>query len=79
MERRIEETEKALKTLPEILREPYSVIGRDATIQRFNYTYELFWKLMRDYLHSHEGTACNLPNLIILKGVLRERSQDAYC
>jgi nucleotidyltransferase substrate binding protein (TIGR01987 family) len=58
---RIEEAEKALETLREILREPYSIIVRDATIQRFEYTYELFWKLMKEYLYSHEGIECNSP------------------
>jgi hypothetical protein len=32
---RIETTEKALKTLKAITEEPYSVIFRDAAIQRF--------------------------------------------
>lgn len=39
--------DEALGTLEEILREPYSVIVRDATIQRFEYTFELAWKLFR--------------------------------
>ena len=59
--RRIEEAEKALETLRAILREHYSVIVRAATIQRFKYTYELFWKLVKDYLYSHEGIECNSP------------------
>ncbi|PAV10612.1 hypothetical protein ASJ81_12990 [Methanosarcina spelaei] len=39
---RIETTEKALKTLKAITEEPYSVIVRDAAIQRFEYTSETF-------------------------------------
>ncbi|MBE0618054.1 MAG: nucleotidyltransferase substrate binding protein [Proteobacteria bacterium] len=39
--------EQALETLDEALREPFSVIVRDATIQRFEYTFELAWKLLR--------------------------------
>ncbi len=35
-------TEKALKTLKAITEEPYSVIVRDAAIQRFEYTSETF-------------------------------------
>lgn len=38
--RRIKEAENALDTLREVLREPYTVIVRDATIQRFEYTFE---------------------------------------
>ncbi len=56
---RIEEAEGALETLREILGEPYSVIVRDATIQRFEYTPGIFWKLMKEYLYNHEGVECN--------------------
>jgi len=37
----------ALNTLEEILEKPFSLIVRDATIQRFEYTFELAWKLFR--------------------------------
>ena len=59
--RRLKEAEKALETLREILREPYSAIVRDATIQRFEYTFEIFWKLLKEYLYAHEGIECNSP------------------
>lgn len=61
LERRIEGAEKALETLREILREPYSVIVRDAVIQRFEYTFEIFWKLTKEYLYNYEGIECNSP------------------
>ena len=38
---------KALRTLEAILQEPYTLIVRDAAIQRFEYTFELSWKLFR--------------------------------
>ncbi len=59
--RRVKETEKALKTLREILEVPYSIIVRDATIQRFEYTFETFWKLIKEYLSIYEGIVCNSP------------------
>ena len=59
--RRLNEAEKALLTLREILTESYSEIVRDATIQRFEYTFEIFWKLMKEYLYVHEGFVCNSP------------------
>ncbi len=66
---RIEVAEEALETLREILDEPYSVIVRDATIQRFEYTHEIFWKLVKEYLYNHEGVECNSP-----KSCFREAS-----
>lgn len=40
---------RALNTLKEIAKEPFSVIVRDAAIQRFEYTFEAFWKFVREY------------------------------
>jgi len=61
LKRRARETEQALQTLTQILKEPYSTIVRDATIQRFEYTFESFWKFLREYLREHEGLICNSP------------------
>lgn len=43
----IDVLEQALGTLEEALATPYAVIVRDATIQRFEYTFELAWKMFR--------------------------------
>lgn len=51
----------SLETLREILEEPYSVIVRDATIQRFEYTFEALWKFIKEYLNDKEGIICNSP------------------
>jgi len=67
LKRKIEQTERALKTLDEILKEPYSVVVRDATIQRFEYTFEILWKTLKEYLKEYEGIHCNSP-----KGCFRE-------
>ena len=61
LKRRTEEVERALQTSEEISREPYSVIVRDAAIQRFEYTFEAFWKFLREYLGEYEGIKCNSP------------------
>ncbi|KCZ71757.1 nucleotidyltransferase family protein [Candidatus Methanoperedens nitroreducens] len=45
-----EDAGKALITLKEIIDTPYSVIVRDAAIQRFEYSFEIFWKFLREYL-----------------------------
>ena len=52
---------RALETLQEIMDEPYSVIIRDAAIQRFEYTFEATWKLIKEYLLEMEGIVCNSP------------------
>ena len=61
IKRRTGEVEKAIKTLKEISQEPYSIIVRDAAIQRFEDTFETFWKLLREYLRECEGIRCNSP------------------
>jgi nucleotidyltransferase substrate binding protein (TIGR01987 family) len=52
---------RALDTLQEIMDEKYSVIIRDAAIQRFEYTFEAIWKLIKEYLLEREGVICNSP------------------
>ena len=64
---RIETTERALRTLKAITEEPYSVIVRDAAIQRFEYTSETFWKVVKGYLNVQEGIICNSPSHVSSK------------
>jgi nucleotidyltransferase substrate binding protein (TIGR01987 family) len=52
---------KALDKLGIVLREKETVIVRDATIQRFEYTFEIIWKLVKEYLKVKEGLLCNSP------------------
>ena len=47
----------AVKTLEEALAEPYTVFMRDAIIQRFEYTYELAWKLIKRALEIEDADA----------------------
>lgn len=56
-----EDTKNALGTLKEIIETPYTVIVRDATIQRFEYSFEIFWKFLKEYLRVKEGIICNSP------------------
>ena len=64
---RLAASERALLTLEAILNEPFSVIVRDAAIQRFEYTFESVWKLVKQHLYEIEGIVCNSP-----KGCWRE-------
>lgn len=58
---------QALKTLQDILKVEYSVVVRDAAIQRFEYTTEALWKCLQTYLQEEEGIECYSP-----KSCLRE-------
>lgn len=46
---------KALSALQEALALPKNDITRDATIQRFEYTFELTWKLLKRHLAQEAG------------------------
>ena len=52
---------KALETLKEIVNTPFSVIVRDAAIQRFEYNFEIMQKFLKEYLKIQEGIICNSP------------------
>lgn len=64
---RYNDAKKAVKTLEEILKEPFSVVIRDAAIQRFEYTFEAVWKFLKEYLKEQEGIVSNSP-----KGCFKE-------
>jgi nucleotidyltransferase substrate binding protein (TIGR01987 family) len=68
---RLRSCESALATLDEALRLPFSIIVRDAAIQRFEYSFESTWKLLKGYLETQEGIICNSP-----KGCFREALQN---
>ena len=46
---------------------------RDSTIQRFEFTLEIFWKSIKSYLLEHEGIECRSP-----KGCIREFFRCGY-
>lgn len=51
----------ALARLDEIVREEKTTIVRDAAIKRFEFTFDLSWKLMRAFLEEHKGITCVSP------------------
>lgn len=61
MNLQVQDALKALITLKDILQEPFTPIVRDATIQRFEYTFESVWKALRQYLKEREGILANSP------------------
>ncbi len=65
IEQRLETSLKALATLKEALSFPKDPITRDASIQRFEYTYEVVWKTAQHYLREFEGITPGSPKSII--------------
>ncbi len=61
LKERLYACQQALATLDEAVKMPFSVLVRDASIQRFEYSFESLWKLLKAYLSQHEGILCNSP------------------
>jgi nucleotidyltransferase substrate binding protein (TIGR01987 family) len=61
---KFKDANKSLKTLNSIKKEPFTIIVRDATIQRFEYTFEAFWKFLKEYLKEKEGMVANSPKAV---------------
>jgi nucleotidyltransferase substrate binding protein (TIGR01987 family) len=53
--------QKAVKRLDEILKEEKSDIVRDSAIKRFEFTFDLSWKLLKTYLEEEKGVSCQSP------------------
>ncbi len=65
LKQRIAIAKQALSALQEVLAMPYSAIVRDAAIQRFEFTFEVLWKLAQIYLHQKEGLDINSPKSVL--------------
>ncbi len=61
LEEKFADFEKALLTLKEAVGMPKSIINRDASLKRFEFTFELFWKTAKVYLKETEGIECASP------------------
>jgi nucleotidyltransferase substrate binding protein (TIGR01987 family) len=68
LKERLESCQRALTTLEEILVMEFSVIVRDASIQRFEYSFESLWKLLKAHLYQYEGIVCNSPKQCFREG-----------
>ncbi|MBI4770236.1 MAG: nucleotidyltransferase substrate binding protein, partial [Chloroflexi bacterium] len=79
---KLESCRRALATLKEALDLPFSVVVRDACIQRFEYSFESLWKLLKAYLREYEGVPCNSPKACFreaLKAGLLTSQQAGTC
>ena len=62
--RNVESLGKALSQLEKALQEPGNPIVRDASIQRFEFSYELCWKTLKIYLEEMHGIRAVSPRLV---------------
>lgn len=58
---------KAVGRLSEVLALTKTDVTRDSAIQRFEFCFDLSWKLIKEYLRTEKGIICNSP-----KDCLRE-------
>jgi nucleotidyltransferase substrate binding protein (TIGR01987 family) len=79
---RRQDAERALVTLEDILGMSYSVIVRDAALQRFEYTFEALWKYAKEYLQEREGIIAASPKStfreLLSVGIINDE-QTAAC
>jgi nucleotidyltransferase substrate binding protein (TIGR01987 family) len=61
---RLRVARRALETFREALREPKTPLNRDASIQRFEYTYEAVWKTAQLYLRVRENLELASPTAV---------------
>ena len=52
---------EAVQRFDEVLKEKKTIIVRDAAIKRFEFTFDLAWKLIRAYLREKKGIECPSP------------------
>lgn len=58
---KIEQLDQAIQQWKEALNAEFSGLNRDASIQRFEFTFELLWKTVKIYLKEQEGVDCASP------------------
>ena len=72
---------KALDRLKEALESEPTELNRDATIQRFEFTYELAWKVLKRYLSQKGVEALNPKDCFAAayqQGIIEESNEDLW-
>ncbi|WP_319410193.1 HI0074 family nucleotidyltransferase substrate-binding subunit [uncultured Desulfosarcina sp.] len=64
LERSLINFQKAMDRFTEVIQEPESSIVMDATIQRFEFTYELMWKTLKIFLEDIHGIRTVSPRQV---------------
>ncbi|MDP3996184.1 MAG: HI0074 family nucleotidyltransferase substrate-binding subunit [bacterium] len=53
--------EKAVSRLKEVLEMEKNEVVRDSAIQRFEMSFDLSWKLVKEFLENRKGVVCSSP------------------
>ncbi|GBE36961.1 nucleotidyltransferase substrate binding protein like protein [bacterium BMS3Bbin07] len=72
----LEKLKKAFKRLDEAVKEASDELDRDGVIQRFEFTFEMFWKTVKILLE-YEGYRCAGPRTCVKEAARRGFLQDA--
>ncbi len=72
---RMDALSRALKMLTKALQQPENEFTRDSAIKRFEYTFEISWKLMKSVLN-YLGIFCNSPRQCIRQAFAAEIIDD---
>ncbi len=72
----LEKLKKASKKLDDAVREAIDELDRDGAIQRFEFTFEVFWKTLRIFLE-YEGYRCAGPRSCIKEAARRGFLKEA--
>lgn len=79
---KLKQFEKAFLTLKDVLTQPKNQYMRDSAIKRFEYSFELFWKVLRIYFLSLKGEDYRSPKdtmreLLLFKFLTPEETEKA--
>ena len=78
LKKRFEDLKRAFYRLKEAytkakIEDEYYIFFRDATIQRFEFTVEILWKTLKNFLREIEGVECKSP-----KGCIKDFFSSGY-
>lgn len=78
LKEKIDQLETALASWRNSLEMLFSDISRDAAIQRYEYSFELLWKVAKVYLKEKEGIDCFSPKSCFreLRNILNLSEED---
>ena len=72
----IKDYQKSILRLDEALKKPKSVLIRDASIKRFELSFELAWKALKEYLKD-QGIVCSSPKSCLSEAFRAEIISDS--